>query len=117
MRPDAAWDDIVTVIEQTAFNLDSLNPELEGQLGCGRIEPLAAVSAWWPVAGDVNGSGHISSADIIFLVNFVFKSGEPPVELDAADVNASCDITSADVIYLVNYNFKAGPVPQPGCVP
>jgi subtilisin family serine protease len=117
MRPDAAWDDVVTIIEQTAFDLDSLNPGLEGKLGCGRIDPLAAVSAWWPMAGDVNGSGHITTADIIFLVNFVFKSGQPPAELSAADVNASCDITSSDVVYLVNYNFKAGPAPLPGCVP
>jgi subtilisin family serine protease len=117
LRPGATWDDVVTAIEETAIDLDSLNPGFAGQLGRGRIEPQAAVNAWWPMAGDLNESGYISSADIIFLVNFVFKSGPAPDELDTADVDASCDVTSADVIYLVNYNFKVGPAPQPGCVP
>lgn len=117
MRPAATWDDVVTVIEQTSFNLDGLNPGFEGKLGSGRIEPLTAVTAWAPMAGDVNGSGQVTAADIVFLVNFLFKSGPSPVDLNTADVNASCDITSADIIYLVNYNFKAGPAPLPGCVP
>ena len=30
-------------------------------------------------AGDVNNSGNLTSGDIIYLVNFVFKGGPPPV--------------------------------------
>lgn len=62
--------------------------------------------------GDVNNSGVITSADIIYLVNFVFKGGPPPLPVPSeGDVNCSSTITSADIIFLVNYVFKGGPVP------
>jgi hypothetical protein len=63
------------------------------------------------VRGDVNGSGEISSADIIYLVNFVFKAGIPPQPVAAGDVNKDGFINASDVIYLVNFVFKGGPPP------
>lgn len=62
--------------------------------------------------GDVNVSGTITSADVIYLVNFVFKAGPTPLPVEAAgNVNGLGDITSADIIYLVNFVFKGGPPP------
>lgn len=58
--------------------------------------------------GDCNADSFITSADIIYLVNHVFKSGLPPVIIRHGDVNCSGVITSADIIYLVNYVFKSG---------
>lgn len=78
----------------------------------------------WPGTlntGDVNTSGSITSADVIFLVNYVFKSGlEPLPVVQSGDVNCSGSpsspgITSADIIYLVNYVFKGGPAPCTRC--
>lgn len=65
--------------------------------------------------GDVNSTGTINTADIIFLVNFIFKSGPEPFPLTLGDVNASCAINSADIIFLVNFVFKSGPAPLVGC--
>jgi hypothetical protein len=63
-------------------------------------------------AADVNGDGPVTSADIIWLVNYVFKGGTEPVPCPAAgDVNCDGLVTSADIIYLVNYVFKGGPPP------
>jgi hypothetical protein len=68
------------------------------------------------VTGDVNESGTLTSADIISLVNFVFKSGPSPMPCEAAgDVNCSGTINSADIIYLVNHVFKSGPIPCDIC--
>jgi hypothetical protein len=65
--------------------------------------------------GDVNESGSINSADIIYLVNHVFKGGPPPTcSPTAGDVNCSGTTNSADVIFLVNFVFKGGPPPA-GC--
>ena len=62
--------------------------------------------------GDVNSTGNINSADIIFLVNYVFKSGaQPACGGVTGDVNCTGTINSADIIYLVNYVFKGGPAP------
>ena len=62
--------------------------------------------------GDVDESGAITSADIVYLVNAIFKGGpEPLPEWQSGDVNASGSLTSSDIIYLVNFVFKGGPPP------
>lgn len=62
--------------------------------------------------GDTNGNDVINSADIIFLVNYVFKGGpQPGCQGQAGDVNCTGVVNSADLIYLVNYVFKGGPAP------
>lgn len=66
--------------------------------------------------GDVNLSGTISSADIIALVGYTFKSGSPPQPCPAAgDVNCSETVNAGDIIALVNYVFKGGWAPCDGC--
>ncbi len=61
--------------------------------------------------GDVNLDDNINLADIIFLVNYVFKGGQKPLVLWASDFNSDNLINIADIIYLVNYIFKGGPEP------
>jgi hypothetical protein len=64
--------------------------------------------------GDANGDGIINSADVVYLINYLFKGGDPPVPCsEAGDVNCDGVINSADVVYLINYLFKGGP--PPGC--
>jgi len=63
--------------------------------------------------GDVNATSTITSTDIIFLVNYVFKNGTSPTPVNLADVNCDGQATASDVIYLVNYVFKGGD--QPVC--
>jgi len=77
-----------------------------------KIEP-------WPVRyvpGDANGNGIVNSADVTYLINYLFSGGPPPRPLNAGDPNADCSINSADVVCLTNYLFRGGPAPQPGCV-
>ena len=87
------------------------------------------------IMGDVNGSckGRASckptSADIVYLVNYIFDKDRPAtgcVDPDpgtcwnlcpeqAANVNCISGITSADIVYLVNYIFDKDR-PATGCV-
>jgi hypothetical protein len=68
------------------------------------------------MTGDVNASGSITSADIITLVNYVFKGGAAPQPCVASgDVNCNGSVTSADIIFLVNYSFKGGASPCDAC--
>jgi hypothetical protein len=60
------------------------------------------------LAGDVNADGKFTSSDLIYMVNFIFKGGAPPVVFRHADVNCDGVTTSADIIYMVNYVFKSG---------
>lgn len=64
--------------------------------------------------GDVDKSGLITSADIIYLVNYAFRSGPEPIGgMAVGDVNCNGAVNSADIIYLVGYIFKGGPAPCP----
>ena len=66
------------------------------------------------LVGDANLDGSITSADIIYLVNYVFKAGpSPQPDERSGDVDCNDLVNSADIIYLVNYVFKGGP--QPSC--
>ena len=86
-------------------------------LGIGFWYALGSTAAC-PVAltGDVNLNGSYTSADIIYLVNYVFKGGASPQPCEAAgDVDCSGGVTSADIIYMVNFVFKGGPAPCNVC--
>jgi len=68
------------------------------------------------MTGDVNLDGVITSADIIYKVNFVFKGGFKPLPCEGAgDVNCSGTVTSADIIYLVGFVFKGAAPPCDIC--
>jgi hypothetical protein len=65
------------------------------------------------VAGDVNVDGVITTADLIVLINFLFKGGPPPEPCETnGDVNCTGRTTSADLIYMIGHIFKGQ---QPPC--
>ena len=63
------------------------------------------------INGDVNTDNSISLADIVFLVNYIFKGGLAPHPLKVGDVNCDTNVDLPDIVYLVNYVFKGGPSP------
>jgi hypothetical protein len=73
----------------------------------------AKVVDWlWPeICGDANGDGVVSSADVVYLINYLFIGGPAPVPLEAGDANLDGFVSSADVVYLINYLFIGGPAP------
>ncbi len=56
-----------------------------------------------------------SIGGVVFLINYIFRSGVAPYPLNRADVNADCTVNLIDAIYLIDYIFKSGPLPQSGC--
>jgi len=64
--------------------------------------------------GDANSNGEITIADVVYLINYLFKDGEPPVPLANGDVDCVKGVTITDAVYLVNYLFRNGEEP---CIP
>ena len=69
------------------------------------------------VCGNCNWDslGQITVADVVYLINYLFKGGPAPVLLKAGEVNCDAKVTVADAVYLINYLFKGGPKPCQNC--
>jgi hypothetical protein len=63
------------------------------------------------VPGDANHDGINDIADMIYIVNFIFRDGPPPVYMAEGDANADGMVNIGDVVYLINYFMKGGPEP------
>ncbi len=70
------------------------------------------------ICGDVNDDGLVNILDIVYLINFLYKSGPAPIYPIAADVNSHLTtdglINILDVVYLINKLYKVGPDPVCG---
>lgn len=63
--------------------------------------------------GDVDHSGAVNVADIIYLVDFFFFGGPyPPCEAEA-DITANGAVSISDLTYLIDYLFFGGQAPPP----
>lgn len=65
--------------------------------------------------GDMNASGNVTSSDVIFVVNYIFKAGPAPASPALADMNKSCTISITDIITIVNFVFRNGAALKYGC--
>ncbi|MFH0931472.1 MAG: dockerin type I repeat-containing protein, partial [Candidatus Zixiibacteriota bacterium] len=63
------------------------------------------------IAGDANSDGVVSVADVVYLINYLFKGGPAPEPSWKGDANGDCKVSGADVVYLINYLMKGGPAP------
>ena len=66
------------------------------------------------VCGDGDGDQLVNILDVVFVINYKYKSGPAPDPLEAADVNGDILVNILDIVYLINYKYKAGP--EPACV-
>mgnify|MGYP006280730905 CR=1 FL=1 len=67
---------------------------------------------WTWTLGDLDHNHSVDIADLVYLVSYMFQSGQAPYPLYIADINGDCvgpDIS--DLIYLVTYMFNGGPPP------
>ncbi len=62
--------------------------------------------------GDLDFEGEIKISDLTYLVNFLFKSGAPPVPMaDAGDFSCDAFVNVTDLTQLVKYLFQGGNSP------
>lgn len=62
--------------------------------------------------GDANGDNIVSSADVVFLINYLFIGGPAPVQFTEGDANCDGVISTADIVFLINYLYIRGPIPR-----
>ncbi|MGB2698349.1 MAG: RHS repeat-associated core domain-containing protein [Candidatus Zixiibacteriota bacterium] len=65
------------------------------------------------IRGDANNDGVTTVADVVWLINYLFRNGPVPPCMDAGDANDNGEANITDAVYLVNYLFRNGPPPPP----
>jgi hypothetical protein len=66
-------------------------------------------STWF--SGDVNGDLLVDIADILFLINYLYRAGPAPDPRERGDLNHDGEVNLGDVLYLIGYLYKGGPPP------
>jgi bacillopeptidase F len=115
-NPDLGVDSIKQILINTAVDLGDFGND--NAYGWGIIDAYQAVLAALQstyLAGDANGDAVVELADIVYLINYLYRSGPCPDPLAAGDPNADCVVELADLVYLINYLYEGGPAPQQGC--
>ena len=74
------------------------------------------IEAVTPRPGDANVDSDVNVGDVVYLINYIFKSGPEPAVPNWADANADCLVNVGDAVFLVNFVFSGGPAPPLGCV-
>jgi hypothetical protein len=63
------------------------------------------------VPGDATYDQTTNLADVVYLINFIFKGGPPLPCPQSGDANSDCDLNIGDAVYLIEYIFKGGEAP------
>jgi hypothetical protein len=63
------------------------------------------------VCGDASGDDEVNILDVTSLINYVYKSGNPPKPLISGDMNANGIINILDITYLINFLYMQGSAP------
>jgi hypothetical protein len=75
------------------------------------VKTKIVVTGGTPIYGDVDGSGRINIADVIYLITYIFQGGSYPVDPYHGDMDCDGSHDISDAIYLLNYIFAGGPAP------
>ncbi len=103
LDPTLSREDVFNIIQQTAVNVDDINPDYAGLLGSGLIngpEALALISA--VIRGDANGDGLVNLLDILFMIAYIYEEGPRPIPMNSAEINSDGHINLLDILSLID---------------
>jgi hypothetical protein len=64
-----------------------------------------------PKRGDFDANCIIDLGDVVYLTNYLYRSGPPPSPLELGDTNCDGVVELGDRVKLTNYVYKGGPPP------
>ncbi len=68
------------------------------------------------ICGDANNDGSVNISDAVYIINYAFGGGPPPVpQVCAGDANGDGSVNISDAVYIINYAFGGGPAPVEDC--
>jgi len=81
---------------------------------CGKESPHQEppFSFYVFASGDATNDGIVNVADVVRIVNYLYKAGEEPDPLGSGDASGDGIVDLADVVWLITYLYKSGPAPS-----
>ncbi len=76
----------------------------------GEVDTVTQYVPWY-TPGDANGDWVVDVGDVVYTINYLYRSGPDPYMLQAGDVNCDGIVAVGDVVFLINYLFRNGPPP------
>lgn len=71
--------------------------------------------AWVP--GNIDGEGEVDIGDLVYFVDYSFRSGPEPVpNVLVGDMDCNLEVDIVDLVYMVDYQFRGGPPPCDPCL-
>ncbi|MFZ5981230.1 MAG: Ig-like domain-containing protein, partial [Candidatus Zixiibacteriota bacterium] len=61
--------------------------------------------------GDLDSNDMYTMNDLVVLIDYLYRGGEPPEVLDAADVDKNGELNIVDITYLIKFLYHNGPPP------
>ncbi|MFH2037075.1 MAG: VCBS repeat-containing protein [Candidatus Zixiibacteriota bacterium] len=96
------------------FGYELILKESFGTGYASRQEVMQRILDYFPkyMCGDANNDMVINIIDIIYLINYLYKSGPAPISVWAANANGDSTINIIDITYLINYLYRGGAAPN-----
>lgn len=63
------------------------------------------------ICGDADQDELANITDAVYIINFIFNGGDPPIPLIAGDVNCDELVNITDAVYLISWIFAGGTPP------
>jgi photosystem II stability/assembly factor-like uncharacterized protein len=60
------------------------------------------------ICGDANFDATVNVSDAVWIINYVFIGGDPPIPYEAGDVNCDGTVNVSDAVWIINYVFVGG---------
>jgi len=117
---DSEWTEITMDISEyaaykpTVFLRWTMGPTNNIFRYCGwNIDDVRVVSydCHGYYCGDANTDDMINVGDAVFLINYIFRGGDPPGPIEAGDANGDSGTNVGDAVFLISFIFKDGPTP------
>lgn len=65
--------------------------------------------------GDATSDNMVNVTDVVYLIDYIFAGGPPPVPVQRGDVNCDSIVNISDVTYLISFVFGGGTAPCDAC--
>ena len=70
-------------------------------------------SVSYPDTGDCNADCTIDIGDLVYLIEYLFRDGDPPTPIGIGDANCDGVVDLGDLVHLVGYLYRGAD--PPGC--